>query len=72
MDTLPLEWCREWIEDKANYCYEPATVIIWGRLFPSKARGPRCTNHAMQHVDWSHLDQWAVFDLRGLVRKGNG
>jgi hypothetical protein len=71
VSVRPLEWCREWIEEKVNYCHEPATVIIWGRLFPKEALGPRCDDHAAQRIGhdyYSDLSKWAVFDLRNLKR----
>jgi hypothetical protein len=67
-----LETYREWVENKADRCNEPAIVIIWGKLFPPNALGPRCEAHAADYLPLSAMyaiDQWAVFDLRGLVRQ---
>jgi hypothetical protein len=69
--SVPLEFCREWVEDKTDRCNEPAIIIIWGKLFPAEALGPRCQEHAAKHLpDLSlhTITQWAVFDLRGLER----
>jgi hypothetical protein len=47
-------------------------VIIWGKLFPLEALGPRCLDHAAKHIGWasmSRLDQVAVFDLRLVERR---
>jgi hypothetical protein len=59
-----IEWCRACRdEDRLT----PAIVIVWGKLFPPEALGPRCWDHAAEHVDMSRLDQWAVFDLRPVA-----
>lgn len=69
------ESCKEWVTDLNNYCHEPADVIFWGKLFPPKALGPRCWGHGELHVSHSIgltmalRTGWAIFDLRGLVRK---
>jgi hypothetical protein len=64
-----LEWCRECRdEDKPT----PADFIIWGKLFPPEALGPKCAEHAYRHVPQAFgpmMGQWAIFDLRGLVRQ---
>jgi hypothetical protein len=68
----PLEFCREWVEDKANHCAEPADFILWGKLFPPEALGPRCHDHAYEHAPGAFRGtqgQWAIFDLRGLYRR---
>lgn len=61
------EYCRE-CRDEREWLAPgvPADFILWGKLLPSEAFGPRCTDHA---VTWlPHLleqpDQYAVFDLR--------
>lgn len=68
----PLEFCREWPSGAAAPCGKPATVIIWGKLMNREALGPRCDDHAADHIGGDYysdrLNQWAVFDLRGLVR----
>jgi uncharacterized protein YuzE len=64
IDALLNECCRECrAEDK----YERADYILWGKLLPKEALGPRCYDHAEKHVGheaMSRIDQWAVFDLR--------
>lgn len=64
----PLEHCREWIEETVNHCGQPAIAIVWGKLFPSPALGPKCLDHLGKYVDPYRFEQWAVFDLRGLKR----
>lgn len=70
------EFCREWVDEKGNYCYEDAEVILWGKLFPPEALGPRCWTHGNDHVDLvgglneAIRQQWAIFDLRKLVCRG--
>lgn len=64
-----LETCRE--EDE-NYerCNAPAEFILWGKLLPSDALGPRCYDHAAKHVGHGALGDpaWAIFDLRRVAR----
>lgn len=65
------ETCREWAEDMPDRCNVRAEVLLWGRLFPDEALGPRCYDHAVKwagHNLYSQMDQWAVLDLRGLRR----
>ena len=66
-----LESCRE-CRDEGKEIPVPATVIIWGKLFPPEALGPKCDNHAAIHIGGDYysprLANWAVFDLRGLDR----
>lgn len=67
------EFCGEWIEEKVDRCNAPAEFILWGKLFPAEALGPRCYDHAAKHTGhWalspSQLPQCAIFDLRGLQR----
>lgn len=62
------ETCREWLEgDISTRCHERAAFIIWGKLSPREALGPRCYAHAVDHLGFNfsyQVDQWAVFDLR--------
>lgn len=65
-----VQFCRE-CRDAEPSVLEPAVFILWGKLFPPEALGPKCYDHAAEHVGWSNMhriDQWAVFDLRGLYR----
>lgn len=61
--------CVEWVEDTRR-CGEPADHILWGKLFPPDALGPRCTDCALKHVDsWALNDSsYAIFDLRPVRR----
>ena len=47
-----------------------ADYLLWGKLFPPEALGPRCYEHAAKVLGngMSRLDQYAVLDLRGLLR----
>ena len=69
------EWCREEGDfPHGDRCNERAEFLLWGKLFPSEALGPRCYAHAVKHTHWgmpSRPDQWAVLDLRGLTREAN-
>jgi hypothetical protein len=70
-DKIVHETCREWVN--IDRCNEPAEAILWGKLFPAEALGPRCRTHAEDHLGGRTLQQvlregWAIFDLRGLRR----
>jgi hypothetical protein len=64
--TIAMTACREWCEDKANSCGQPAEFVLWGKLFPPEALGPRCYDHAAAHVGHRGLGDpsWAIIDLR--------
>lgn len=73
MSTEVRETCREWPADALDRCNEPAEVILWGKLFPREALGPRCRFHAEKYFGgMSMIDalrqNWAIFDLRNLRR----
>jgi hypothetical protein len=73
MRAAAQEPCREWVEKKANRCNAPSDFILWGKLFPPEALGPRCYDHAYIHIGYggiSQIDQWAVFDLRPFAALG--
>jgi hypothetical protein len=70
--SRPLESCREELGEEADYerCGKPAEFILWGKLFPPEALGPRCYDCATQHVDHRALapgSGYAIFDLRHVV-----
>lgn len=51
----------------------PADFILWGKLLPSDALGPKCYEHAKEWLGpraMGQLDQYAVFDLRPLHGAG--
>jgi hypothetical protein len=62
------EWCRH---DKRNgdRCNRPAIVIVWGKLAARNELGPRCRDHLPKWLNLGRVDQYAVFDLRGLTRQ---
>jgi hypothetical protein len=71
MPELLWEPCREWVAEKHDRCNERSDVILWGKLFPADALGPRCLDHAAAHIGWRSLaadqiEQHAVFDLRPI------
>lgn len=68
-DTLVAvkEYCRHWVDGKANNCHAPAVVIVWGKLAAPDEFGPRCAAHLPRWLDMHRIDQYAVFDLRGVV-----
>jgi hypothetical protein len=68
-----VEWCRE-CRDEREFKFMapgvPAEFILWGKLFPPEALGPRCYDHAAKwlgHGNMSRIDQYAVFDLRPFM-----
>jgi hypothetical protein len=66
-----LEHCREELGPPSfERCNERAEFILWGKLLPPEALGPRCYEHAAKHVGQRALGDsgWAIFDLRGLIR----
>lgn len=67
-DQRAPERCRECREELPFGATVPkADFILWGKLFPPEALGPRCYDHAAKHIGWagmSQIDQWAVYDLR--------
>jgi len=67
---LVVEWCRE-LRDDLSRCPNVAEFLIWGKLFPPEALGPRCYDCAAKHVGHRNLGDKAVaiFDLRGLARR---
>lgn len=76
MSTQPYpEVCREWVYSKHDKCNAPAQFILWGRLFPTTALGPRCYDHAVRHTsnDMPYdITQWAVYDLRISTKPEQG
>lgn len=64
-----IECCRE-CRDGGRTVF--AEFILWGKLFPPEALGPRCYDHTSKYVGWAgmgRIDQWAVLDLRHLYRR---
>lgn len=63
------EWCRE-CKDEREFGAPgvPADFILWGKLFPPEALGPKCWMHAEKHIGrgMTQIDQWAVYDLRPI------
>lgn len=62
--------CREWCHDKAAICGRPADYVIWGKLAPPEAFGPRCYDHAADHLGYPALawwSGWALVNLRDLA-----
>ena len=46
------ETCHEELGADHNFkrCNRPAEFILWGKLLPPEALGPRCYTHAADHV----------------------
>jgi hypothetical protein len=62
------EFCRE-CRDEREWLAPPvpADFILWGKLLPPEAFGPKCYDHAAKHLgrwEMMNIDQCAVFDLR--------
>lgn len=66
LEKFAHETCREWIDETASYCHAPAEFLIWGKLTPPNGLGPRCYDHASEHVGHRALGDpsWAIVDLR--------
>ena len=63
-----IEHCRE-CRDTLPYQAPSvqADFILWGKYFPPEAFGPKCYNHALDHLGpnaMSQIEMYAVFDLR--------
>jgi hypothetical protein len=56
--------CREYVG--SDRCNAPAEFLLWGKLIPTEALGPRCYDHAAKHIGHRALGDpaWAVLDLR--------
>lgn len=64
------ETCREEVDHER--CGLSADFILWGKLLPTEAFGPRCYDHAVKHLGHnmpSRADQYAVYDLRGFAAR---
>lgn len=62
--------CREWQDETNDRCNVPAEFVLWGKLFPKEALGPRCYDHAAMHAGHRALGDpaWAILDLRPALR----
>lgn len=53
-------------------CNEPAEFILWGKLFPNEALGPRCYDCALEQIGDHHAlapnSGYALVDLRPIRR----
>ena len=62
--------CREDVGD-SDKCWKPAEYVLWGRLMPPRALGPRCYDHAANHVGHHALARggagYAVIHVAELV-----
>lgn len=61
--------CREETVD-GDKCWKPAEFVLWGKLLPAKALGPRCYDHAAEHVGHYALTSrsgYALINLRDLA-----
>lgn len=63
-----LTFCRE-RDPEGGLCGANAEFILWGKMLPQEALGPRCWDHAAEHVGTRALGdpQWAIADLRPLL-----
>ncbi len=66
---IAITTCREWVEDKNDRCNAPAEFVLWGKLIDAEGLGPRCYDHAAQHVGHRALGDksWAIIDLRSAL-----
>lgn len=67
LKTLQREYCRECRDELPYGSKLPvAEFILWGKLFPREAFGPKCYDHAVKYFPVERIDQWAVYDLRPI------
>lgn len=56
--------CREELGAPTfDKCWKPAEYVLWGKLLPSQALGPRCYEHALRYVDHNGLAAGANYAL---------
>lgn len=70
LTSVAVTHCREWCDDKINHCGARAEFLIWGKLIPPNGLGPRCYDHAAEHVGHRALGDpsWAIVDMRPALR----
>lgn len=61
--------CRDEAELNMTESIPVADFILWGKLFPAEALGPKCTFHAAEYINIAQVDQYAVLDLRAARRQ---
>jgi hypothetical protein len=63
--------CREELGAPTyDKCWKPAEYVLWGKLLPKEALGPRCYEHALLYVNGHGLApkaNFALINLRGLA-----
>lgn len=62
--------CREWLDDEIRTCNEPSEYVLWGKLIEPEGLGPRCYDHAAEHIYHMGLARksgWAVIHLLDLA-----
>lgn len=56
--------CREELGAPTfDKCWAPAEYVLWGKLLPPEALGPRCYDHAAKHVGHRALSVGANYAL---------
>ncbi len=63
-------WCRRHLMTTCRDCrIAPAEFILWGKLLPAEALGPKCYDCAAEVMGHSPLGdpQYAILDLRGAL-----
>lgn len=62
--------CRDEGDDGYK-CWKPAEYVLWGKLFPPEALGPRCYDCAAKHAGHRALapnSGYALISLRDLEK----
>lgn len=69
------EFCHNRLEPSDEWCGKPAEFIVWGKLYPAEALGPRCYDCAAAQIGHHGLypnSHHAIYHLpkttKGLVR----
>lgn len=68
--TERIEFCHRRLEPWGEWCGKDAEFVIWGKLFPTDALGPRCYDCAAEQIGHAALGDkyYAILDLRPLTR----
>jgi len=60
--------CREELGPPSHdKCWAPAEYVLWGKLIPPKGLGPRCYEHAVEHVGHDALRSRSGYALINLT-----
>lgn len=62
------EYCRNWVPKppygNEDRCGNPATFIIWGKMFPPEMLGPRCETCAYDQLTAAGYHTYSALDKK--------